>query len=462
MRDQKVVSRDVEVQTGLAFAFLIVCLVNTIGLLLAKFTRKAGEIGLRRALGASRREVFTQFLIESGVVGLTGGVLGLLLTGLGLVAVRALYKQYNSVAHLDWTMVAMTIVLAIVSAAAGRALSDLARLPRAAGGAVEDVMSRESGSGNRESQSKRSRIHDAIFSASRFPIPHSRIKAMEIRPILSALMRSKVSMILIGLQVALTLAIVCNALFIIGQRLDRMNRPSGMNEADTFSVGSNGFGQGFDVKTTQLADLALLRQLPGVAAATSTNSVPMSNGGWGSGIRLQPQQKTSTAQSAFYLVDAAALDTFGVNLVAGRNFKPEEIASVVFGDRLQPPVIIVSKALADRLFPDGDALGKQVYLEDDPPTSTIVGIVERLQQPWMRQRHDRVLDFLAGLHALRQLHALPGARRARPSRRGHEDGRAEARGIEHQPHHRQAAQHRRTCAPTPTPATVRWRSSSAR
>ncbi|HQV72466.1 MAG: ABC transporter permease [Xanthomonadales bacterium] len=206
---------------------------------------------------------------------------------------------------------------------------------------------------------------------------------MEIRPIFSALMRSKVSMILIGVQVAMTLAIVCNALFIIGQRLDHMNRPSGMNETDTFHLGSSGFGEGFNARATIREDLALIRQLPGVAAVTVTNSVPMSEGGWSTGLSLQPKQKTSTADTAIYIVDDHALDTFDVNLIAGRNFKPEEIADVNFGDRLQPASIIVTKALADKLFPDGDALGKSIYMGEDPPTSTIVGIVDRLQQPWM-------------------------------------------------------------------------------
>lgn len=206
---------------------------------------------------------------------------------------------------------------------------------------------------------------------------------MEIRPILSALMRSKVSMILIGLQVALTLAIVTNSLFIIGQRLDRMARPSGMNESDTFTISSSGFGQGFDAALTQQSDVDLIRQLPGVASVTPVNTTPMSNGGWSSGVQLQPNQKTSTANTAFYFVDQNGLDTFGAKLVAGRNFEPSEISLATFGDKIKPAQIIITNALGLKLFPNGDALGKQVYVDDDSPPSTIIGIVEKMQQPWI-------------------------------------------------------------------------------
>jgi putative ABC transport system permease protein len=206
---------------------------------------------------------------------------------------------------------------------------------------------------------------------------------MEIRPILSALMRSKVAMILIGLQVALTLAIVCNALFIISERLTHMARPSGMNEADTFWFGSNGFGQAYNAKVVQQSDLAVLRQLPGVADAAPTNSVPMSDGGWGTGLSLAPRQKKSTADTTIYLVDDHAISTFGTHLIAGRNFKPEEIETHDFGDRILPKVAILSKALADKMFPDQDPIGKQVYFDQDPPTTTIIGVVDRLQEPWI-------------------------------------------------------------------------------
>lgn len=108
-----IVPSDVRLQVWLALGFLLVCLLNTVGLLLAKFLRRAGEIGVRRALGASRRAIFAQCLVESGVIGLAGGVLGLGLALLGLWAVRQQPADYAPLARLDPTMLLTTFVLAI-------------------------------------------------------------------------------------------------------------------------------------------------------------------------------------------------------------------------------------------------------------------------------------------------------------------------------------------------------------
>jgi len=110
-----VVPSDVRLQTWVAFGFLVVCLINTLGLLLAKFLRRAGEIGVRRALGASRRAVFAQLLTEAGLVGLCGGVLGLLLALAGLWAVRQQPTAYAELAHLDLRMFLVTFVLAVLA-----------------------------------------------------------------------------------------------------------------------------------------------------------------------------------------------------------------------------------------------------------------------------------------------------------------------------------------------------------
>lgn len=109
-----VVPSDVRLQTWLAFGFLAICLLNTVGLLLAKFLRRSGEIGVRRALGATRRVIFLQCLVETGVVGLTGGVFGLALADLGLVLVRHQPTDYASFVHMDVRMLLATFVLALL------------------------------------------------------------------------------------------------------------------------------------------------------------------------------------------------------------------------------------------------------------------------------------------------------------------------------------------------------------
>ncbi len=113
---EKVVPSDTKVSVLLAFSFLLVCLINTVGLMLAKFLGRSGEIGLRRAVGATRMALFAQCIVESGVIGLVGGLFGLLLTALGLLGVRHIFpKEIAGLAQLDLPMIALTILLAVVT-----------------------------------------------------------------------------------------------------------------------------------------------------------------------------------------------------------------------------------------------------------------------------------------------------------------------------------------------------------
>jgi putative ABC transport system permease protein len=115
MDENGVVPQDVRLQGWLAFGFLFVCLVNTIGLLLAKFLRRSAEIGVRRALGATKRSIFVQYLIEAGVIGLAGGALGLCFALLGLWAVREQPTDYAELAHLNSTMLLTAVGLSLVA-----------------------------------------------------------------------------------------------------------------------------------------------------------------------------------------------------------------------------------------------------------------------------------------------------------------------------------------------------------
>ena len=119
MEYQEVVDDDVDVLLGLAVLFLVVCLLNTIGLLLAKSMRRAKDTSLRRALGASKLELFKQHIFEAGIIGMAGGLLGIAMTWLGLRGIENLYVEYDFIQHLvrmDWSMISLAVLLAVVSA----------------------------------------------------------------------------------------------------------------------------------------------------------------------------------------------------------------------------------------------------------------------------------------------------------------------------------------------------------
>jgi putative ABC transport system permease protein len=102
-------------QTWIAFGVLLICMINTVGLMVAKFLRKSGEIGVRRALGASGRAVFLQCLVEAGVVGVAGGLLGLPLAWIGLWMVRQQPVSFAASAHLDLSMLGAALLLALLA-----------------------------------------------------------------------------------------------------------------------------------------------------------------------------------------------------------------------------------------------------------------------------------------------------------------------------------------------------------
>jgi putative ABC transport system permease protein len=209
---------------------------------------------------------------------------------------------------------------------------------------------------------------------------------MEFGPIWRALMRQKTSYILIALQIAVTMALMVNAISIIQERSRLMARPTGVDEENIFYLSSVGFDPQLDHKALITEDLYAIRNFPGVRNAITTNSVPIRDGGWGQQLQTEPGDDIEATGTGVYFVDEHGIDTFGIELIAGRNYTPNDVAWYdpdANGHRW-PDQIIVSSALARTMFPDidpGEAVGKVVYIEMHQPI-TIIGVVERLQASW--------------------------------------------------------------------------------
>jgi putative ABC transport system permease protein len=206
---------------------------------------------------------------------------------------------------------------------------------------------------------------------------------MEIGPIWRAMMRNKTGAILIALQIAVTMAIMVNAISIMQEKDRMMSRPSGLDEHNLFSIASVGFAKDFNERVTIEEDLAALRAMPGVVNAIQSNAVPLSGSGWSMGLQTEPGAEIDGTGVGLYFVDEHGLDTYGVNLLAGENFSASD---VVWRERAAtewPDKTIITRAMAEAMFPDdwASALGKTVYIADTQPI-TITGIVEKMQGSW--------------------------------------------------------------------------------
>jgi putative ABC transport system permease protein len=206
----------------------------------------------------------------------------------------------------------------------------------------------------------------------------------DIGPIFRALTRNKLGAMLIALQIALTLAIVTNAAYIISERAENIARPSGLDEANTALFITNLFDSNVDQRQLYRDDLDAIRSIPGVLAASPAQSIPISGSGWGEDLYNDPEMPSNESINfGNFMVDEHGLETFGLELVAGRNFRPEEVKVRSFDDMDLPDNLIVSQALADELFPDGDALDKTVWDEPNGERPMrIIGIYDHMQNAW--------------------------------------------------------------------------------
>lgn len=206
---------------------------------------------------------------------------------------------------------------------------------------------------------------------------------MEIRPILSALLRSKTGALLIAAQVALTLAILGNAIYIVQDRLAIAARPTGADEDNTFYIRLYGFRDGVDVPAMLDADLAMIRAMPGVKAVATANMAPLMQSGWN--LSVQPNSNADDVEStntAFYFSSENLVEALGLQLSEGRYFTPDEVQVVEPSiANITPKHAILSRPLARHLFPDAKSyVGQVLYLGDS--RIEVVGIVEKMQSPW--------------------------------------------------------------------------------
>jgi putative ABC transport system permease protein len=206
---------------------------------------------------------------------------------------------------------------------------------------------------------------------------------MEIRALLTSMWRSRTGPILVAAQVALTLAVVVNVAYIVQQRLVTVNKETGIDIPNIFWLAIQPQELNYNHDAAVRADLQYLNSLPGVIAATTSNGVPQTWNSMGLPFGISQEQITGPAAvgARVYMATDKWFDALGVKLIAGKTFDPSMVISMGNNFDLSrwPGQVVITKVLADRLYPKGDALGKILWAGMANRSSTIIGIVDHMQ-----------------------------------------------------------------------------------
>ncbi len=208
---------------------------------------------------------------------------------------------------------------------------------------------------------------------------------MEFGPIFRALLNNRTRFWLILVEVALTLAIVVNCTSIFLEKRQSFLAPTGMDTDNILAITTEPFGENFAdeefVESVGEADLRQLRSHPSIIDATPIDFFPLSGSGSSTG-RKAAGSEIDTVEVGYFMVDEHGIDTLGTNLIEGRNFNSSDIE--LSSDDDAPQNIIITKAFADRVFPDGNVIGSRLSNQDNEHTGTIIGVIDSMSNSWPR------------------------------------------------------------------------------
>jgi putative ABC transport system permease protein len=218
---------------------------------------------------------------------------------------------------------------------------------------------------------------------------------MQLRPILSSLRHHRLTALLLVIQVACTCAIVCNVVFMIASRVERITLPTGIAEKKLSVITSDDIRKGDNPQAQQAADLGALRKIPGIISAVAVDgSLPLDQNDsstWICATSAAMRKSNSEgypgrgcAEPSIFRGAPGEISTLGLRLIEGRDFLPDEYVTPKPHAPDAPPAAIITRSLARYLYPGEDALGRSLYTDAGKPT-LIVGIVATLLRPHLRK-----------------------------------------------------------------------------